>query len=90
MAQVHVTEAEVVQNIQALLDQVRSGTEVLIEQGDRVIAVLTPVLGPGRPLDECITIARARRSDASLDEDFARDLQELIAHRQPLDAPAWD
>lgn len=90
MARVHVTEAEVVQNIQTLLDQVRGGTEVLIEQGDRVVAVLAPVLGPGRPLDECIAIARARRSDASLDEDFARDLQGVIASRQPLDAPTWD
>jgi len=25
-----------------------------------------------------------------LDEDFAKDLEEIIAQRQPLDTPAWD
>jgi hypothetical protein len=29
-------------------------------------------------------------SGATMDEDFAQDLEEIIAGRQPLDTSAWD
>jgi hypothetical protein len=33
----------------------------------------------------------ARGSTATVDEDFARDVEAAIAaHREPLDPPAWD
>ena len=44
----------------------------------------------GAALDECIAIAKARGSGATLDEEFAKDLEEIIARRQPLDTSAWD
>jgi hypothetical protein len=40
--------------------------------------------GPGRPIDECITLAREHGSGATLDEDFAKDLEEIIASRKPI------
>jgi antitoxin (DNA-binding transcriptional repressor) of toxin-antitoxin stability system len=90
MAQVHMTEAEVVKDIQGVLKKVRQGAEVIVEQGDRTVAIIKPVKGPGRPIDECIEIAKARESGAILDEDFAKDLKEAIAGRQPLDTSVWD
>jgi antitoxin (DNA-binding transcriptional repressor) of toxin-antitoxin stability system len=90
MAQVHMTEAEVVKDIQSVLEKVRQGAEIIVEQGDRTVAVIKPVKGPGRPIDECIALAKARESGATLDEDFAKDLEEIIASRQPLDPSVWE
>lgn len=90
MAQIHMSEADLVKDIQAVLEKVRHGTEVIVEEGHHTIAVIKPVRGPGRSLDECIAIAKARGSGAALDEDFAKDLQEIIANRQPLDTSVWD
>jgi hypothetical protein len=48
------------------------------------------VKGPGRPIDECIALAKKHGSGATLDEGFAKDLEEVIAQRKPLDTSAWD
>jgi antitoxin (DNA-binding transcriptional repressor) of toxin-antitoxin stability system len=90
MAQLHMTEAEVISDVAAVLEKVRQGTEVVIEEGYRTVAVISPVKGPGRPIDECIALAKERGSAATLDEDFAKDLEEIIADRKPLDTSAWD
>jgi antitoxin (DNA-binding transcriptional repressor) of toxin-antitoxin stability system len=91
MAQVHITEAELARDLHAVLERVRQGVEVIVEQGDRSVAIIKPVQGPGRPIEECIAIAKARGSHATLDEDFAKDLEEVInSHREPFDPPAWD
>jgi len=90
MAQLHLSEAELIKDIQAVLEKVRQGTEVVVERGSRTVAVIRPVIGPGRPIDECIALAKARSSGATLDEDFARDLEEIIADRQPLDTSPWE
>lgn len=95
MAQLHMSEAEVAKNFAAVLEKVRQGAEVVIEQGYRTVAVIKPVKGPGRPIDECIALAKAyeeRLGYAPIpDADFAKDVQAAIdAHREPLTAPAWD
>ena len=59
MAQVHITEAELVRDIRAVLEEVRQGTEVVIEQGHRSVAILKPVSGRGRRIDEYIALAKA-------------------------------
>jgi hypothetical protein len=48
------------------------------------------VKGPGRPIDECIAFANANGSRAQLDKEYAKDLEEIIASRQPLDTSLWD
>lgn len=90
MAQLHMTEAELVRDIESVLEKVRQGADVVVEQDYRSIAVIRPVKGPGRPIDECIALAKARDSGATLDEDFAKDLEETIANRQPLDTSVWE
>jgi hypothetical protein len=63
---------------------------VVIEEGYRTVAVISPVKGPGRPIDECIALAQEHSSGATLDEGYAKDLEEIIAERKPLDTSAWD
>jgi hypothetical protein len=43
-----------------------------------------------RLLSECVALAEARRSTATLDEGFMKDVEEGIARRsQPWNPPAW-
>jgi hypothetical protein len=45
----------------------------------------------GRLLSECIAMAEARGSTATLDEAFMKDVAEGIATRsQPWNPPAWE
>jgi predicted RNase H-like HicB family nuclease len=44
-----------------------------------------PQKGPGRSIDECTALAEAHGSGARLDEAYAKDLEEIIASRRPLD-----
>jgi antitoxin (DNA-binding transcriptional repressor) of toxin-antitoxin stability system len=90
MVRLHMSQAELVKDIQAVLEKVRQGAEVIVEDGHHAVAVIKPVQGPGRSIDECIAIAKARGSGATLDEGFAKDLEDIIASREPLDTSVWD
>jgi len=85
-----MTEAQVSGNFAAVLETLKHGAEVVVEQDHRPVAVISPVRGPGRPIDECIALAKAHGSGAKLDEEYAEDLEEIIASRQPLDTSVWD
>ena len=78
MAQLHISEAELARDPHGTLEKVRHGDEVIVEQDHRPVARITPMRGPGRPIAECIAIAEARGSKALLDDQFSRDLQEII------------
>ena len=95
MEQVRMTEAEVTNNFAAVLEKLKHGAEVVVEQDHRPVAVISPVKGPGRPIDECIALAKAHEVKLGCapvpDADFAKDVQAAIdAHREPLNPPAWD
>jgi len=45
----------------------------------------------GRPITEILREAKQRSSTVTRDEDFGKDLEEIIAsHRQPWNPPSWD
>ncbi|MCP5111021.1 MAG: hypothetical protein GY953_09320 [bacterium] len=95
MAQVHMSEAEVARDLRSVLDKVRQGVEVVVEQDARPVAVIKTPPGPGRPIDECIALAKAceeRLGYAPVpDPDFAKDVEAAVeAHREPLSPPSWD
>ena len=91
MSVVHLTEAEVIRDIAAVLAKVRQGSEIVIEQGNRPMAVIRPSKPAGRMISEVIADLKARGSDATMDEEFARDIEEgSKAHRQPWNPPSWD
>lgn len=93
---IHISKAEAASNFASLLDRVRAGAEVIIEDDSHAVAVLRPADSrPGRLLSESIALAEAHAKELgytpTLDPDFAADLQEIInSHREPLNPPAWD
>jgi antitoxin (DNA-binding transcriptional repressor) of toxin-antitoxin stability system len=91
MAQVHMTEEEVARELHGVLDQVQQGVEVVVERDHRPVAVIRSPLPRGRLLSECIAVAEAGGSAATLDEGFMKDVEEGIASRsQPWNPPAWE
>ena len=91
MAKEHMTEAEVVKDIAAVLEKVRHGSEVIVEENHRPIAVIKPLKPTGRMISEVIADLQARGSKAVMDDDFARDIEEgITAQREPWKPPSWE
>ena len=91
MAVVHMSEAEVVKNIAAVLAEVRQGREIVIEQDHRPVAVIKPSPSAGRLISDVIAELKTRGSQAVLEDDFAHDIEAgLQAERQPWTPPSWD
>jgi antitoxin (DNA-binding transcriptional repressor) of toxin-antitoxin stability system len=91
MAQVHMTEAELARDLHAVLEKVRQGTEVVVERDSKPVAVIKAPQFRGRPIDESIAQLKAHGSHATLDEDFSKDLENIInGHRDPLNPLEWD
>ena len=83
---IHISKAEAASNFASLLDRVRAGAEVIIEDGSRAVAVLRSApLRPGRLLSESIALAEAHAIELGYtptrDPDFAADLKEIINSR---------
>lgn len=88
---VHISEAEAASNFADVLARVRGGVEVVIVRGKLPIAAVRPAEPHVRPLSESWRLAKEHASTATLDGDFARDLEAAInSHREPLNPPAWD
>lgn len=91
MATVHMSEAEVARDLHAVLAKVQQGIEVVIEQNHRPVAVLRAEHRSGRPITAILVEAKQRNSTVTLDEDFGKDLEEIVAsHQQPWTPPAWE
>jgi len=94
MAALHISEADLARDLHAVLEQVRQGSEVVVEQDNRPVAILKPAQQPGRLLSECIALAKAHEEELgyvpTLDDDFGRDMEEIISgRREPLES-RWD
>lgn len=86
-----MTEAELARDIHAVLAKVREGAEIVVEENDHAVAVISSPLPKGRLLSECIALAEARGSTATLDEGFMNDVEEGIASRsQPWNPTSWE
>jgi antitoxin (DNA-binding transcriptional repressor) of toxin-antitoxin stability system len=85
MEALHISEAELEHDLHAILEKVRQGREVVVEQDHQPVAVMKPVQWPGRLLSESIAIARRlereRGYPAVLDADFAEDVEEIVRSR---------
>jgi prevent-host-death family protein len=88
---IHIPEAEAAGDPAGVLARVRAGTEIVIGDDARPMAVVRPAEPQVRWLSEPLRLAEEHASSATLDEDIARDLEEVInSHREPLNPPAWD
>jgi hypothetical protein len=92
MMTVRITEAELARDLHAVLEKVQQGSEVIVEREDhRPVAVIRSPHHSGRPIVEILDEARQRNSTVTLDKDFGKDLEEIIAaHQQPWNPPSWD
>jgi antitoxin (DNA-binding transcriptional repressor) of toxin-antitoxin stability system len=89
MAVLHMTEAEVARNLHAVLEKVRRGIDVVIEQNSLPVAVIKSAPAKGRKISEVIAGMETMGADAAFDEAFARDVEEGIkAHREPWKPPS--
>jgi antitoxin (DNA-binding transcriptional repressor) of toxin-antitoxin stability system len=87
---VHVSEAELARDVRSILRRVQTGTEVVIEQDAQPVAVLRAAAPPRRKISDCIALLSVD-SMATIDSDFARDVEAAIAaHREPLEPIAWE
>ena len=88
---IRVSEAEAANDFPSLLARVRAGAEVVIERNAEAVAVLRPAAPNIRLLSESLRLANERGSNATLDDEFGRDLETVVSrHREPLTPPAWD
>lgn len=91
MATVRITDAELARDLHAVLAKVQKGVEVIVEQDHRPVAVIRTPHRSGRPISEILRQARERNSSATLDPDFGKDLEAIIAsHQQPWIPPSWE
>ena len=89
---VRITEAELARDVRGVMEKVEQGNEVIIEHEDhRPVAAIHALRRSGRPITEILTEARKRNSTVTLDDDFGKELEEIIAsHQQPWQTPSWD
>jgi antitoxin (DNA-binding transcriptional repressor) of toxin-antitoxin stability system len=91
---IHISEEEAAKDFAKLLARVRAGAEVVIEHDSQPVAVVHPAPPARRSISECIALARAHEEETGeapvLDSDFAADLKEVLARRQPWNPPAWE
>jgi len=91
---IHISEAEAASDFAALMARVRAGAEVVIQSGERAVAVLHAAEPVRRTISECIALAKAHEEETGkapvLDPDFARDVEEILSHRRPWNPPKWE
>jgi antitoxin (DNA-binding transcriptional repressor) of toxin-antitoxin stability system len=85
----HFSETEAAAtNVTALLARGRAGTEIIIENEKRPIAVIRPVEPAHRTITECIALL-PESSTATIDPDFSGDVRAAVeGHGEPFSPPA--
>jgi antitoxin (DNA-binding transcriptional repressor) of toxin-antitoxin stability system len=88
---IHISEAEAASNLADVLARVHAGVEIVIGDDMRPVAVVRPAEPAVRLLSESLRLAKEHASTATLDGDFARDLEAVISnHREALNPLAWE
>lgn len=91
MATLRITEAELARDVQAVLARVEEGVEVIVERDHRPVAVIRSPQRSGRLISEVLRQAQERNSTVTLDPEFGKDLEAVIAsHQQPWNPPSWE
>lgn len=86
----HISEGELAKDVRSILKRVETGAEVIIERDAHPVAVIRPAEPARRKISECIAMMPAD-STATIDPDFAKDVEAAIAApREPLEPPVWD
>ena len=90
MEPLHISETDLARDVVAVLRRVQNGAEVIVERDAQPVAVLRAVIPAGRRISDCISRLSAD-STATIDSDFAKDVEVAIAaHQDALEPPSWD
>ena len=90
MEPLHISEGDLAKDVRSILKRVETGAEVIVERDAHAVAIIRPAECVRRKISECITLLPAD-STATIDPDFAKDVEAAIAaHREPLEPPVWD
>ena len=89
MAALHISEAELARDLHAVLEQVRLGSEVVVEQDRRPVAIMRPATAV-RTMSQIIGAMEAGGACGIVDEDFASDVEGIARRSEPWNPPSWD
>jgi antitoxin (DNA-binding transcriptional repressor) of toxin-antitoxin stability system len=91
---IRISETDAASDFASLMERVRAGAEVVIENGERPVAVLHAAEPVRRTLSECIALAKTHEEESGrapvLDSDFAKDVEKILSRRKPWNPPAWE
>jgi antitoxin (DNA-binding transcriptional repressor) of toxin-antitoxin stability system len=91
---IHISELESARHFAALLANLRTGEEIVIEDDSRPVAVVHPAEPVRRTISAAIALAEAHAKESgyepTLDPDFADDLEEIIKSRKARDLTSWE
>ncbi len=91
---IHISEAEAASDLAALMARVRAGAKIIIENGERPVAVLHAAEPVHRSISECIALAKAHEEETgkapALDPAFGEDVQDILNDRRRWKPPAWE
>jgi len=91
---IHISDVEAASDFAGLLNRVRTGAEIIIEQDAKPVAVLRAAEPALRSVSNCIALAKAHEAEggqaAILDPQFAADVQDIINSRKPWNPPSWE
>jgi antitoxin (DNA-binding transcriptional repressor) of toxin-antitoxin stability system len=90
----HVSEADAVRDLAAILKRVQAGAEVVIERDSQPLAVIRAAAPVRRTISQSIALAEAHEKETGqapvLDPDFAADVDQIVRNRKPWNPPSWD
>jgi len=91
MATIHISLDQAIDDIKELISRASKGDEIVIEDGSSTLARLVPPNGPKmRTLSETLRILEERGSNVTLDDEFEKDMTDIInSRREPL-PNRWD
>lgn len=72
-----------------LLDEVEKGGSFVVHRRGRNICMIGPPPLPGRRASECLEILKSL-PPVLLDDQFGRDMEEIIATEVVGEPPIWD
>ncbi|MGO9339250.1 MAG: hypothetical protein ACLPY1_17275 [Terracidiphilus sp.] len=94
MATIRISGTDAARDFAGLMEKVRAGAEIIIEDGVFPPAILRSAVPVHRTISECIELARKHELETGeapvLDPDFADDVAEIVRNRKPWTPPAWD
>jgi len=94
MATIHISEADAARDFPGLMERVRAGEEVLIDDVSPAVKLSAVPARAGRFVSESIALAKAHAEkmgyEPVMDAEFAADMDDIIRKRKPRDTSAWD